>query len=180
MGEEEWRGEEELRLRKDRRAKREKFKRGTRSSCGRARRWRDSLVNLTNKGMPPDDLPETMQRKREGNREYTSAKLEEMAGKSSEEKGAEKVETAKVKEQWTLMNTKVPTHGRWRMNERADEDATCMGVNINGLAYWSKESNKATRLQYVFQKYGVDSAGLQEVCMNWAKVPQSKSLANSL
>ena len=32
----------------------------------------------------------------------------------------------------------------------------------------------------MFQKYGVDSAGLQEVCVNWAKVPQSKSLANSL
>merc|ERR1711966_488440 len=78
------------------------------------------------------------------------------------------------------MNTKVPMHGTWRRHEREDEDVTFMGVNINSLAYWSKESNKAARLQYVFQEYGVDSAGLQEVCVNWAKVPQSKSLANSL
>ena len=55
-----------------------------------------------------------------------------------------------------------------------------MGVNINSLAYWSKECNKADRLRYVFQKYGVNSAGLQEVCMNLAKVQQSKSLVNSL
>ena len=65
-------------------------------------------------------------------------------------------------------------------NEREDEDVPFMGVDINSLAYWSKESNKAARLQYVFQEYGVDSAGLHKVCVNWAKVPQSKSLANSL
>ena len=56
------------------------------------------------------------------------------------------------------------------MNEREGEDVTFMGVNINSLSYWSKESNKAA-LRYAFQKYGVDSVGLQEVCMNWAKVP---------
>ena len=37
-GEEEWRGEGELRLSDGRRAKRARVKRGMRSSCGRARR----------------------------------------------------------------------------------------------------------------------------------------------
>ena len=60
-----------------------------RSSCGRARRWRDNLVNITNKGMSPNDLLEAMQPKQETNREYANAKLEEMTGKSLEEKGAE-------------------------------------------------------------------------------------------
>ena len=103
-----------------------------------------------------------------------------MAGKSLEEQGAERIEAAKIKERRTVMNTKVPTHRTSRKNEREDEDVTFMGVNTNSLAYWSKDSNKAARLKYVFQEYGVDSAGLQEVCMNWAKVPQSKSLAKSL
>ena len=146
MGEEEWRGEEELRLRKDRRAKREKVKRGTRSSCGRARRWRENLVNLTNKGMSPNDLLDTMQWKREGIREYTNAELEEMVGKNLEKQGAEQVEAAEVKEHRTVINTKVPTHGTWRKNEREDEDVTFMGFNINSSAYWSKKSNKAARL----------------------------------
>ena len=106
--------------------------------------------------MSPNNLLDTMQRKHEGVREYTNAELEKMAGKNSEEQGAERVEVAKVKERRTVMNTKVPTHGTWKKNEREDEDVTFMGVNINSLAYWSKESNKAARLQHVFQKYGVD------------------------
>ena len=134
-GEEEWRGEGELRLSDGRRAKRARVKRGRRSSCGRARRWRGNLVNLTNKGMSPNDLLDTMQRKHEGIREYTNAKLEEMAGKNSEEQGAERVEVAKVKERRTVMNTKVPTHGTWKKNEREDEDVTrrrCAGGQLYG------------------------------------------------
>ena len=87
-----------------------------------------------------------LQQKREGNREYTNVELEEMVGKSSEEKGAEQVEAANVKELRTAMNTKVPTQGTWRKNEREDEDVTFMGFNINSSAYWSKKSNKAARL----------------------------------
>ena len=61
--------------------------------------------------MSPKDVLETMQRKREGKREYTNVELEEMAGKSTEEKEkeAEQAEAAKVKERRTVMNTKVPT-----------------------------------------------------------------------
>ena len=81
--EEEWRDEGELRLIEGKRAKRDRVKQDTRSSCGRARRWQGSLVNLTNKGMSPNDLLDTMQRKREGIREYTNAKLEEMVGNNS-------------------------------------------------------------------------------------------------
>ena len=61
--------------------------------------------------MSPNDLLDTMQQKREGNREYTNTELEEMVGKSLKEKGAEQVEAAKVKERRAVMNTKVPTHG---------------------------------------------------------------------
>ena len=170
LGEEEWRGEGELRLSRGRRAKRIKVKRGIRSSCDRARGWRDNLVNLTNKGMSPNDLLEAMQQKRKANRKYTNAKLEEMVGKRLEEAGAERVDAAKVKKRRSVVNTKVPIYRTWRINERGDNEVTFMGVNINSLAYWPKDSNKAGRLRYVFQECGVDSAGLQEVCVNWAKV----------
>ena len=140
-GEEEWRGEGELRLSEGKRTKKARIKRGMRSSCGRARRWRCNPVpvNLTNKGMSPNDLLDIMQQKCEGNREYTNAQLEEMVGKSSDEQSAEQVKADKVKERQTVMNTKVPTHGTLRKNEREDEDVTFMGVNINSLAYWSNE-----------------------------------------
>ena len=89
--------------------------------------------------MSPNELLEAMQRKHKANREYTNAELEEMLDKSSEEKGTEQAEAAKMKERRTVMNTKVPAHETWRMNERENEDVTFMGVNINSLAYWSNE-----------------------------------------
>ena len=78
------------------------------------------------------------------------------------------------------MNTKVDTYRTWRKDEKEAEDVTFLGVNINSLSYWSKSSNKAARLRYIVQEYGVDSVGLQEVCVNWAKLPPSKSLAEAL
>ena len=147
-----------MQLRKGRRAKRVKVKQGMRSSCGGARRWRNRLVNLTDKGMSSKDVLGTVNLKREGDREHANAELEEMVGKSMEEKEAEQAEVAKVKERRTRMNTKVPTHGTWRMNKRKDKDVTSMGVNINSLSYWLKQRNTAAQLRHVFQKYGVDSA----------------------
>ena len=74
-----------------------------------------------------------------------------MAGKSSEEKEAKQVEAAKVKA--SDSNEYQGAHARnRRKNEREDKDVTFMGVNVNSLAYWSKESNKAARLKCVFQE----------------------------
>ena len=80
-GDEEWRGKGELRLNMVLRGKRARVKQGMRSSCGRARRWRDNLVNLSNKGMSPNELLKAMQQKHKANRDYTNAELEEMLGK---------------------------------------------------------------------------------------------------
>ena len=75
-------------------------------------------------------------------------------------------EATRTEERQTVMNTKVPVHGTWRKEKNDKDDVTCLGVNINSLAYWSKESNKAARLRHIIQEYGVDSASLQEVCVN--------------
>ena len=61
-----------------------------------------------------------------------------------------------------------------------EDDVTFFGANINSLAYWSKESNKAVRLRHLFQEYEVDTAGLQEICVNWAKLGPSKTIAEFL
>ena len=180
LGEEKWRGKDEIFLRKGRRARRARFKRGMRSSCGRARRWRNRLANLTNRGMSPEEVLDTLQRREDGERVYSNADLEEMREKNAEEKREMQSEEAKTRERRTVMNTKVDTYGTWRRDEKEAEDVTFLGVNINSLSYWSKSSNKAARLRYIVQEYGVDSVGLQEVCVNWAKLPPSKSLAEAL
>ena len=78
------------------------------------------------------------------------------------------------------MNTKAPLHGTWRPGEKDDDDVTCFGANINILAYWSKKSNKVARLRHLFQEYEVDTAGLQEICVNWAKLGPPKTIAEFL
>ena len=159
-GEEEWRGKDEIFLRKGRRARRAKFKRGMRSSCGRARRWQNRLINLTNRGMSPEEVLDTLQRREEGEQVYSNADLEEMREKNAEEKREVQSEEAKTRERRTVMNAKVDTYGTWRRDEKEAEDVTFLGVNINSLSYWSKSSNKAARLRYIVQEYGVDSVGL--------------------
>ena len=61
------------------------------------------------------------------------------------------------------MTTDVPIHGSWKANSKDENDLIFLSVNVNSLAHWSQESNKAERLKYIFEKYSIDSAGLQEV-----------------
>ena len=64
------------------------------------------------------------------------------------------------------MNTDVPIHGSWKSNSKDENDLTFFSINVNSLTHWSQESNKAERLKQIFEKYSIDAAGLQEVCMN--------------
>ena len=74
----------------------------------------------------------------------------------------------------------MPTHGNWKPHVKEEDDATFLSVNLGSLAYWSRDSNKAERLKHVFEKYKVDTVGLQEVCVNWSQLPASKTLAQML
>ena len=78
------------------------------------------------------------------------------------------------------MNTDVPIHGSWKANSKDKNNLTFLSINMNSLAHWSRESNKAERLKHIFKKYSIDSAGLQEVCMNWAQLPLPLTLAQIL
>ena len=100
-------------------------------------------------------------------------------------KGAERGEEKKEDREWTekqrtVISTVVSIHGNWDINDKDDNGVTFFCTNVNSLAYWSKHCNKAERLKYLFDEYGVDTAGLQEVCVNWAKLPPSKTMAKIL
>ena len=70
------------------------------------------------------------------------------------------------------MTTDVSIHGSWKVNSKDENDITFLSVNVNSLAHLSQESNKAERLKHSFKNYSIDSAGLQEVYMNWAQLPR--------
>ena len=78
------------------------------------------------------------------------------------------------------MITHVPIHGSWKADFKDKHDITFLSVNVNSLTHWSQESNRAESLKHIFKKYSIDSAGLQEVCMNWAQLPPSMTLAQIL
>ena len=133
--------------------------------------------------MSAEELMTTLERRKINSEDLSPAEMEELlnrAGKDVDEQLAIEKEREAVKERRTVMSTKVEKHGGWAPELKGDDDLTFLGANINSLAYWSRYSNKAERLKHIFAKYGIDSAGLQEVCINWAQVPASKTLAQML
>ena len=170
-----------LKLAKGRRAKRARIKRGMRGSGKRAERHRLRIFNLTKKKMCNDDqnmtaeeVKDCLGQQKSKNDEISPKEEEELLDKCAkdvEQQIAIDKEKAAVKERRSVMSTKVPTYGDWTPEVKGDKELTFFRANINSLAYWSRYSNKADRLRYIFDKYGIDLAGLQEVCVNWAQLP---------
>ena len=79
-----------------------------------------------------------------------------------------------------MTNTKAPLHGNLRVEEKHEEAVRVLGLNINSLKFWQKENHKAERLKFIFEKYGVDTTGLQDVCINWSNFKASQTLASLL
>ena len=51
---------------------------------------------------------------------------------------------------------------------------------MNSMSYWMNKNHKSEPLKYVYDQYGIDAAGLQEVCINWSTLPTSKTIAQIL
>ena len=66
-------------------------------------------------------------------------------------------------------------HGNLRVEEKDEEAIRVLDLNINTLSFWKKDNYKAEWLKFILKIYGVDTAGLEEVCINWCgfKAPQT-------
>ena len=71
-------------------------------------------------------------------------------------------------------------HGNLRVEVKDDEAIRVLGVNINIISFWLKDNYKVERLKFIFKKYGVDIAGLQEVCIKWIEFKASQTIASIL
>ena len=61
--------------------------------------------------------------------------------------------------------------------EQKDEEASrVLGMNINSMSFWLKDNYKVKSLKYIFETYGVNTAGLHEVCINWSDFKLSQML----
>ena len=61
-----------------------------------------------------------------------------------------------------------------------EETIRVLDVNINIMSFWLKDNYKAEWLRFIFKKYVVNIAGLQEVCINWGNFKSSQTLASIL
>ena len=63
-------------------------------------------------------------------------------------------------------HTIVPIHGNWKVEAKYDEAIRLLSVNVNSMSYCLNKNHRAERLKYVYDQYGIDAVGLQEVCNN--------------
>ena len=136
-----------------------------RGSCQRAERHRLEIHNLTKQGMSAKELLTTLERRKLNSEDLSPSELEELLEKAAKDVGEQAAienEKAAVAKWRSVMSTKVETHGNWLPELKGDDDLTFLSANLNSLAYWSRYSNKADRLKDIFEKYGIDSAGLHK------------------
>ena len=75
---------------------------------------------------------------------------------------------------------KVPLYGNLRVELKNEDAIRVLGININSMSFWPKDNYKAEWLKFTFEKYGVNIAGLQDVCINWSNFNLSQTLASIL
>ena len=89
-------------------------------------------------------------------------------------------ERDETKKRQLVTTIDVPTHENWKQHTKEEDNTMFLNTNINRLAHWSRDSNKAERLKHIFEKYKINSAGLQEVCMTWVQLYPSTTLFRTL
>ena len=162
------------------RRKQTRIKRGMKGLCARATQHRLKMFNITSNGMKATELLDHLKQRRRNSDKTKREEMDELIKDTHEEEKEIKKVKAKTTERRTVMNSDDPIHGSWKTNSKDKNDLTFISINVNSLAHWSRESNKAERLKYIFEKYSIDAAGLQEVCMNWAQLPSPMTLAQIL
>ena len=149
-------------------------------SCARASRYRLKTFNITSKGMKATELLDHLKQRRGNSDKMKREEMNKLIKDTHEEEKEDNKVKAKTTERRTVMSSDDLARGSWKTNSKDENDLTFISINVNSLAHWSKESNKAERLKHIFEKYSIDAAGLQEVCMNWGQLPPSLTLAQIL
>ena len=80
--------------------------------------------------------------------------------------------------QLRVTNTQIPIHGTLRVDKKDNEAIKVLGLNKNSMLFWLKDNYKAERLKFIFEKYDINTTGLQEVCINWTTFKPSQTIAS--
>jgi hypothetical protein len=106
--------------------------------------------------MKPNELLDHLKQRRGNEEEMKKEEMDELLKDAHEEEKAIREERDETKKRRSVMTTDVTTHGNWKPHTKDEDDITFMSVNLNSLAYWSQDCNKAERLKHIFEKYKID------------------------
>ena len=112
--------------------------------------------------------------------DITEKELEELEGSREDERIATTLQVQDKAYQDSVKDIKAPIHGTLRLPEKPANTLRFYGHNVNSMSFWLRHNYKAERLKYLFAQYGIDTMGLQEVCINWSMFKSSQTLASLL
>ena len=162
-------------------ARANKFRRGTGRTEAREEGVRGlGGTNRNNTNLSYEDTVDIMNRRKKGTEEISAKDLEDLMANKEEDVQKEAENGEDQKHRASVAATKVPIYGTLRLDVKPDDAIRFFSGNVNGLSFWLSRNYKAERLKYVFEQHGIDTMGLQEVCINWKAFKASQTLASLL
>ena len=113
--------------------------------------------------MKANELLDHLKKQRGNGEEMKKEEMDDLLKDAHKKEKEVRKDKVKTKERQSVMNTDVPIHGSWKSNSKDEDNLTFLSINVNILVHWSQESNKAEHFKRIFEKYSIDTAGLQEV-----------------
>ena len=123
-----------------------------RGSCTRVSKHRLEMFKITGKCMKANELLDHLKQQRGNSEEMKKEEMDELLKDAHEEEKEVRKVKVKTKIRRSVVNIDVPIHGSWKANSKDENDLTFLSVNVNTLAHWSLESNKAERVKHIFEK----------------------------
>ena len=74
---------------------------------------------------------------------------------------------AEEKYRKAIDKVKVPIYDTLRVDKKHEDVGRFFSTNVNELPFWQRSNYKQECLKYIFDKYKIDTMGLQKVCVNW-------------
>ena len=75
------------------------------------------------------------------------------------------------------MDQSTPIYGTLQIDKKAVNSIRLFSVDVSRLSFWLNGNYKTKKLKHVLKQYKVDSMDLQEVCVNWANIKTTRSIA---
>ena len=136
--------------------------------------------HTSNNPLRYEDTIEILASRQATTEDITAESVKAHASEQDERTAAEQLDKAETAYVHTVSSTKVPDYGKLRIDEKDSEAIRFMSQNVNSMSYWLRDNYKAEQLKFLLKQYNINTAGFQEVCINWAALKPSQTMVSLL